>query len=145
MDTPYFDHSNSLPITSTSVTFQYQLKQLIYHYFNTVLKQFWNLKTWVMKFQKNQIKKSKWVVFFSFKYTENSQTHPAAKPVYSLYATSRSTIIPQLPQLGCRHTCKQDSSKKVSPTWERGWAGTRVLVVFIWRSWTHTHTHTRNC
>ena len=69
--------------------------------------------------------------FCSFKYTENSQTHPAAKPVYSLNATSGSTIIAQLPQLGCRHTCKLDSSKKVSPTWERGRAGTRVLVVFI--------------
>jgi len=36
MDTPQFDHCNSLPVTPISVTFQYELKQLIYHYFNTL-------------------------------------------------------------------------------------------------------------
>ena len=146
MDTPYFDHCNSLPITSTSVTFQYQLKQLISLFQHTVIKQFQNLKTWIKKFQKNQINKSKWdFVPWNVLSTEISQTHPAAKLEYSLKATSRSTFVTELSQLGCRHTCKRDSSKKVSLTWEWGRAGTRVLVVLIWRSWTHTHTYTRNC
>jgi hypothetical protein len=133
--TNYFNICN-IPVSAETVNLS-----LFQH---TVLKQFWNSKTHIQKFQKIQINKSKWdFVPWNTVYWDYTKTQPAAKPVYSLNATSISTNTAELSHLQCRHTCKQHSSEKVSPTWEWGWAGTRVLVVLIWRSWTHTHTHTR--
>lgn len=90
--------AHSVPVTSISVTFQYQLKQLIYHYFNMLSSN--NFEIWnheLTNFRRIKINKSKWR-FCSLNRTEISQTHPAAKPEYSLNATSRSTFLTELSQ-----------------------------------------------